>query len=94
METVRMSAKGQIVIPKALRDAHHFHAGTELVVTSVGDEIRLRPAGAIAATRVEDVAGMLQRHAGAGLTDDELEQRIRRQVRAADQVTRGKCRSR
>lgn len=42
METVRVSSKGQIVIPKRLRAAFHIEAGSELVVSAEGDEIRLR----------------------------------------------------
>lgn len=45
METVKPSSKGQVVIPKSIRDAFHLHAGDEFVVTAVGGEIRLRPAG-------------------------------------------------
>lgn len=38
METVKVSSKGQIVIPKAVRDAKHITAGTELAVSVVGEQ--------------------------------------------------------
>lgn len=44
METVKVSSKGQIVIPKEMREAQGITAGTQFVVSAVGDEIRLRPA--------------------------------------------------
>jgi AbrB family looped-hinge helix DNA binding protein len=44
METVRVSSKGQIVIPKSLRAAFHIEAGSELAIFVEGDEIRLRQA--------------------------------------------------
>lgn len=44
METVRVSSKGQIVIPKSLRNAFHIEAGSELTIFAEGDEIHLRQA--------------------------------------------------
>jgi AbrB family looped-hinge helix DNA binding protein len=44
METVRVSSKGQIVIPKSLRTAFHIEAGSELAIFAEGDEIHLRQA--------------------------------------------------
>lgn len=44
MTTVRVSSKGQIVIPQALRTAFHIEAGSELAIFADGDEIRLRQA--------------------------------------------------
>ena len=44
METVRVSSKGQIVIPKSLRATFHIETGSELSIFAEGDEIRLRQA--------------------------------------------------
>jgi|GEM_PF-742578 len=44
MDTVRVSSKGQIVIPKSLRSAFHIEAGNELTIFAEGDEIHLRRA--------------------------------------------------
>lgn len=44
MTTVRVSSKGQIVIPSALRAAFHIEAGSELAIFAEGDEIHLRQA--------------------------------------------------
>lgn len=44
METVRVSSKGQIVIPRELRAAFHIEAGSELSIYAEGDEIHLRQA--------------------------------------------------
>ena len=44
MTTVRVSSKGQIVIPQALRAAFHIEAGSELAIFAEGDEIHLRQA--------------------------------------------------
>ena len=44
MEKTRLSSKGQLVLPKALRDARNWGEGTEFVVESVADGVLLRPA--------------------------------------------------
>ena len=51
-----MSAKGQVVIPKVLRDARGWEPGTELVVEAAGDGVTLRAA---VASRGEAAAGLL-----------------------------------
>jgi len=38
-DVVVMSSKGQIVVPKAVRDAVEAHAGTEFIVYGRGDTI-------------------------------------------------------
>ena len=43
MQTTLVSSKGQIIIPKELRDQHRWHAGTRLVVEDTGDGILLKP---------------------------------------------------
>jgi len=39
VETVKLSTRGQLVIPNEIRKAHHLAAGTEFVVSFVGDEV-------------------------------------------------------
>ena len=59
MDTVKLSSKGQIVIPKEIREAKHFTAGTEFLVSCVEREIRLTPAPVFPRTKVENGLGML-----------------------------------
>jgi AbrB family looped-hinge helix DNA binding protein len=40
--TTVLSSKGQIVIPAAIREKHHFRAGDELLVEERDDEIILK----------------------------------------------------
>lgn len=40
---VRMSARGQIVIPAALRRKYGIKNGTRIIVTDAGDRIILKP---------------------------------------------------
>lgn len=53
----RVSAKGQVVIPKALREAKGWEAGTELVVEPTADGLTLRAAHAKRAEAAADLLG-------------------------------------
>jgi AbrB family looped-hinge helix DNA binding protein len=53
METIRLSSKGQFVLPKAIRDLHHWGAGTELVVMERNSEVVIKAAKPFAATKLE-----------------------------------------
>jgi len=41
METTKLSSKGQITIPKWLRDAYRWETGLEFVVIDTGDGVLL-----------------------------------------------------
>lgn len=88
METVKVSSKGQVVIPKAIRQAHRITAGTALVVTTVGDEIRMKPALSIEPTTVQEVAGCLYRKGRKKLSEAETRFRIGKLLKARDRARR------
>jgi len=75
LETTKLSSKGQIILPKAVREAHRWQPGTEFTVEDTGDGILLRPARTVAPTRIEDVAGRL-RVDGPVRTLEEMETAI------------------
>lgn len=56
----RVSTKGQVILPKAIRDKQKWTAGTELTVEETAEGVLLRAAPCFAPTKVEDVAGMLR----------------------------------
>ena len=56
----RVSTKGQIVLPKAIRDRRKWAPGTELMVVETPDGVLLKTAPHFAPTKIEDVAGMLR----------------------------------
>lgn len=90
METVTVSSKGQIVIPKSLREAFDIVPGMQFVVTADGDEIRLRPVTAYARTTVEDGLGLLKRGGRKRLSDDETRVSIMAMLAKRDAATRRK----
>ncbi len=88
METVRVSSKGQIVIPKALREAGHIKAGTELIISAIADGFMLTPARRIKPTRVADGLGMLAKPDRKKLSDAEVKRRIGVMLRTRDEAAK------
>ena len=43
MDTVILSSKGQFVLPKVIRDRHHWDSGTEFMIIDRGSEVVLKP---------------------------------------------------
>ena len=59
MEKTRLSNKGQIVIPKAIRVRHGWEAGLEFVIENVNDGIKLKPIRPYKKTTINDVMGCM-----------------------------------
>jgi AbrB family looped-hinge helix DNA binding protein len=81
METTRLSSKGQVVLPKSIRDAHRWQPGTELMVEDTTAGVLLRPAKPFPPTRIEDVAGCL-RYMGKPKTLAQMDATIGIEVKA------------
>lgn len=79
MEVTRLSSTGQVIIPKALRDAHRWEAGQELIAIDMGDGILLKPKSPFEETTLENVAGCLK-YRGKPKSIDDLEDAIRQGV--------------
>lgn len=60
MAIIRLSTKGQVVIPKAVRAAHRWEEGQELEVVDTPAGVLLRVPSAFAATTLDEVAGCLK----------------------------------
>jgi AbrB family looped-hinge helix DNA binding protein len=60
MGTTRLSTKGQIILPKNIRDSRAWAPGTEFTIEETGDGILLRPAGRFPAADLNQVAGCLR----------------------------------
>jgi AbrB family looped-hinge helix DNA binding protein len=59
METTRLSSKGQIILPKSVREARHWRVGTEFLVESTDEGVLLRPVKPLSPSRLDEVAGRL-----------------------------------
>jgi AbrB family looped-hinge helix DNA binding protein len=78
--TTTISTKGQVILPKAIRERREWNAGTRLVVEETPEDVLLRPAPAFAATRPEDVFGVLARRARP-LSVEEMEAGVMAEAR-------------
>lgn len=72
MEVTHLSDEGQVMIPKALRAAHQWEAGQELIAIEVGDGILLKPKKPVPQTTLDQVAGCLK-YEGKPKTLEEME---------------------
>jgi AbrB family looped-hinge helix DNA binding protein len=70
MDTIRLSSKGQLVLPKAIREAHAWTEGTKFIVERVPEGVLLRPVRSFPATRLEDVIGCAGYRGRARSTED------------------------
>jgi AbrB family looped-hinge helix DNA binding protein len=61
MDTTKLSAKGQVVLPKGVRDAYGWNQGVEFVVEPTSNGVLLRAKARKKSSRVAELAGMLRR---------------------------------
>ncbi|WP_158742919.1 AbrB/MazE/SpoVT family DNA-binding domain-containing protein [Acidisphaera sp. L21] len=79
--TTTVSTKGQVILPKAVRDRLHWDAGTRLVVEHTADGVLLRPlVDVFAPTRSEDVFGCLH-YAGPAKSVEEMDAGVQQEVK-------------
>ena len=79
--TTTVSTKGQVILPKAVRDRRKWSAGTRLIVEEMPEGVLLKPAPFFKPTRPEDVAGMLA-YSGPAKTIKEMDDAITQEVMA------------
>ncbi len=76
-QTVTISSKGQLVIPKVVRELTQLSAGDELIIICVNGEIHLKPtASNYSATALEDVAGCLAKPTRQRLSNSQTRARM------------------
>lgn len=83
-----MSSKGQIVIPKAVRDSHHLQPGVEFVIIEEGNSLRLVPAANVKQSSVDDVGGILHRAGRVPMSDDDMRAALRAKAKANDDASK------
>jgi AbrB family looped-hinge helix DNA binding protein len=67
-----VSTKGQVILPKSIRQRREWDAGTRLLVEDTPEGVLLRPAPAFAETRPQDVFASLP-YSGRPKTLAEME---------------------
>jgi AbrB family looped-hinge helix DNA binding protein len=78
--TTTVSTKGQVILPKVIRDRRHWPAGTRLIVEETAAGVLLKPAPVFVPTRPEDVRGMLA-YEGKPKTIEEMDAGVAEEVR-------------
>lgn len=78
--TTTVSTKGQVILPKAIRQRKHWEPGTRLVVEDTPEGVLLKAAPVFTPTRPEDVAGMLA-YRGRPRTIEEMDSAITAEIK-------------
>jgi AbrB family looped-hinge helix DNA binding protein len=77
--TTLISTKGQVIIPKAIRDHRHWTAGTKLTIEETSEGVLLKPVATFRERSVDEVFGMLKRD-GPALTLEEMDAGVMREA--------------
>lgn len=80
MGSTTLSSKGQIVIPKEIRESRHWRAGTRFVVEETPTGLILKPEQLFPPTRLEDGRGCVG-YTGPAKTIEEMRQGIDEELR-------------
>ncbi|MFY9351677.1 MAG: AbrB/MazE/SpoVT family DNA-binding domain-containing protein [Sphingobium sp.] len=83
--TTTVSTKGQVILPKAIRDGKNWAAGTKLLVEETAEGVLLKAAPLFSVTEMDAVFGSL-RSDRAALSVEEMDAVIAREAarRAGD----------
>jgi len=78
--TTQLSTKGQVVLPKQIREAHGWGPGTEFIVEETANGVLLRPAPLFPRTSLDQVLGCLK-YKGKPKTIEDMDKAIARGVK-------------
>ena len=78
--TTVISTKGQVILPKSIRDLRHWAAGTQLIVEDTPDGVLLKPVPVFPATDLSAVFGSLRRK-GPALSVEDMDAAIASEAR-------------
>jgi AbrB family looped-hinge helix DNA binding protein len=78
--TTTLSTKGQVILPKSIRERRRWGPGTRLLVEDTPEGVLLKPAPLFPPTRPEDVYGMLK-YSGPPKTIEEMDAAITAEVK-------------
>jgi len=81
MDSIKLSSKGQVIIPKYIRSAYHWEPGQELILIDTGNGILLKPKAPFSESKLSEVAGCLH-YAGIAKTVDEMDRAVAEGLKA------------
>jgi AbrB family looped-hinge helix DNA binding protein len=80
VQTTRLSTKGQIILPKPIRESKAWKPGMEFTVEETPEGVLLRPASLFPRTTLDEVIGCLK-WKGKPKTIAQMNRAIARQVK-------------
>jgi AbrB family looped-hinge helix DNA binding protein len=91
MQTTLVSSKGQIIIPKSLREAQRWHAGTRLEIQHTAEGILLRPVTKTAkvplATGLEAIRARIA-YKGPAVSVEEMHDAVEQEAKRRNGVSK------
>jgi AbrB family looped-hinge helix DNA binding protein len=78
--TTIMSTKGQVILPKAVRERRKWGVGTRLIVEETPEGVLLRPAPLFAPTNIDEVFGSLK-YKGPAVTIEQMDEGVAAEAR-------------
>jgi AbrB family looped-hinge helix DNA binding protein len=76
----KLSTKGQVILPKAIRDKHRWKPGMELDIEDRPGSVLLKPVEAKKKLTIDDWAGIVK-YKGPSRTIEEMDAAIVKEVR-------------
>ncbi|MCB1033179.1 MAG: AbrB/MazE/SpoVT family DNA-binding domain-containing protein [Acidobacteria bacterium] len=80
MTTTKLSTKGQLVLPKEVRDRHGWKPGLEIEVIDQGHSILLRPVEEVPETTTDEAFGCLE-YDGPPVSIEEMDAGVTQWIR-------------
>jgi AbrB family looped-hinge helix DNA binding protein len=78
--TTVISTKGQVILPKAIRDQRHWDAGTKLLVENTAEGVLLKAVPLFAPTTIDEAFGILA-YSGPAKTLEEMDEGVMAEAR-------------
>lgn len=75
-----VSTKGQVILPKAIRDKRRWAAGTRLTIEETPDGVLLKSAPLFPETTIDEVFGSM-RYDGPPLSLDDMDAAVMREAK-------------
>lgn len=89
MKTVKLSSKGQIVIPKAMRIDLHLPPGAEFVINATATGLTLTPTTLFPKTTVREVRCFLAKRGRSLPSDTDIKTSIKAKLKARNDASKG-----
>jgi AbrB family looped-hinge helix DNA binding protein len=81
MDSIKLSSKGQVVIPKHIRSSYQWETGQELVLIDMGNGILIRPKALFPCSQLSEVAGCLP-YVGTAKTIEDMDHAVAQGIKA------------